>query len=250
MGLVRSSSARQRPSPTPVNWPSASPSVPARGERGSPGEKWFVFVDRSTGSSAFDVGTWQKTRRVRGRSCGVTCKRSFSGATEVANHVPERGLRRCARRRSTDSWLPRRLPAGTTSRDRAWTADRPCSRGGFDQCPRAGPRHRGPGCFGHGRYPGTIAATWQRAGRAGRRRRRSAAVLVASSAPVDQFVIRHPSYFFDASPEHAGINPDNLHILLAHVKCAAFELPFKTDEVFGRENVQDRGGVCPPDRGR
>src|SRR5574338_1239924 len=88
-------------------------------------------------------------------------------------------------------------------------------------------------------YPGTIAATWQRAGRAGRRSTRSAAVLVASSAPVDQFVIRHPSYFFDASPEHALINPDNLHILVDHVKCAAFELPFRDDEQFGQENVQD-----------
>ena len=88
-------------------------------------------------------------------------------------------------------------------------------------------------------YPGTIAATWQRAGRAGRRTTRSAAVLVASSAPIDQFVIRHPAYFFDASPEHALINPDNLHILLDHVKCAAFELPFRDDETFGRENVQE-----------
>jgi DEAD/DEAH box helicase domain-containing protein len=88
-------------------------------------------------------------------------------------------------------------------------------------------------------YPGTIAATWQRAGRAGRRTTRSAAVLVASSAPIDQFVIRHPSYFFDASPEHALINPDNLHILLDHVKCAAFELPFTDDEGFGREPVQE-----------
>ena len=88
-------------------------------------------------------------------------------------------------------------------------------------------------------YPGTIAATWQRAGRAGRRTTRSAAVLVASSAPIDQFVIRNPSYFFDASPEHALINPDNLHILLDHVKCAAFELPFGDDEGFGHENVQE-----------
>ncbi|HZB25238.1 MAG TPA: DEAD/DEAH box helicase, partial [Vicinamibacterales bacterium] len=56
-------------------------------------------------------------------------------------------------------------------------------------------------------YPGTIAATWQRAGRAGRRTTRSAAVLVASSAPIDQFVVRNPSYFFDGSPEHALINP-------------------------------------------
>jgi DEAD/DEAH box helicase domain-containing protein len=82
-------------------------------------------------------------------------------------------------------------------------------------------------------YPGTIAATWQRAGRAGRRSTRSAAVLVASSAPIDQFIIRNPSYFFDASPEHALINPDNLHILIDHVKCAAFELPFMVDETFG-----------------
>ena len=88
-------------------------------------------------------------------------------------------------------------------------------------------------------YPGTIAATWQRAGRAGRRTTRSAAVLVASSAPIDQFVVRNPSYFFDASPEHALINPDNLHILLDHVRCAAFELPFTDDEGFGEENVQE-----------
>jgi len=88
-------------------------------------------------------------------------------------------------------------------------------------------------------YPGTIAATWQRAGRAGRRTTRSAAVLVASSAPIDQFIIRNPSYFFDASPEHALINPDNLHILLDHVKCAAFELPFTDTERYGSENVQE-----------
>ncbi|MFN2446396.1 MAG: DEAD/DEAH box helicase [Vicinamibacterales bacterium] len=88
-------------------------------------------------------------------------------------------------------------------------------------------------------YPGSIAATWQRAGRAGRRAARSAAVLVGSSAPIDQFVVRHPSYFFDASPEHALVNPDNLHILVDHVKCAAFELPFATDDRFGRVDVQD-----------
>ncbi|MGE3190442.1 MAG: DEAD/DEAH box helicase, partial [Vicinamibacterales bacterium] len=88
-------------------------------------------------------------------------------------------------------------------------------------------------------YPGTIAATWQRAGRAGRRAARSAAVMVASSAPIDQFVVRHPSYFFDASPEHALVNPDNLHILVDHVKCAAFELPFTTADTFGGVNVQE-----------
>ncbi len=88
-------------------------------------------------------------------------------------------------------------------------------------------------------YPGTIASTWQRAGRAGRRSGRSAAVLVASSAPVDQFVARHPDYFFGASPEHALVNPDNLHILLDHVKCAAFELPFADGSVFGTIGVDE-----------
>ena len=92
-------------------------------------------------------------------------------------------------------------------------------------------------------YPGTIAATWQRAGRAGRRSSRSAAVLVGSSAPLDQFVVRHPSYFFDAPPEHALINPDNLHILVDHVKCAAFELPFATSEEYGRQDVQQVLGI-------
>jgi len=92
-------------------------------------------------------------------------------------------------------------------------------------------------------YPGSIAATWQRAGRAGRRTGRSAAVLVGSSAPLDQFVLRHPSYFFDASPEHALINPDNLQVLVDHVKCAAFELPFTTVEQYGRHDVQEVLGV-------
>jgi DEAD/DEAH box helicase domain-containing protein len=87
-------------------------------------------------------------------------------------------------------------------------------------------------------YPGTIAATWQRAGRAGRRSGASAAVMVASSAPLDQYVVRNPEYFFGASPEHALINPDNLQILADHLKCAAFELPFTPDERFGVEAVQ------------
>jgi len=92
-------------------------------------------------------------------------------------------------------------------------------------------------------YPGTIAATWQRAGRAGRRTKTSAAVMVASSAPLDQFIVRHPSYFFDASPESALIDPDNLHILVDHVKCAAFELPFSGAEAFGRHDVQEILGI-------
>src|ERR1700683_1457670 len=82
-------------------------------------------------------------------------------------------------------------------------------------------------------YPGTIASTWQRAGRAGRRQTASLAVMVASSAPLDQYVVEHPDYFFGRSPEHAYINPDNLEILLAHLKCAAFELPIQDSEKFG-----------------
>ena len=88
-------------------------------------------------------------------------------------------------------------------------------------------------------YPGTIASTWQRAGRAGRRASRSAAVMVASSAPIDQFIVRNPSYFFDATPERALIDPDNLHILVDHVKCAAFELPFAQTESFGKHDLQE-----------
>jgi DEAD/DEAH box helicase domain-containing protein len=82
-------------------------------------------------------------------------------------------------------------------------------------------------------YPGTIASTWQRAGRAGRRSGSSCAVLVASSAPLDQFIAQHPDYFFGRSPEHAFVQPDNLEILVNHLKCAAFELPVASDEIFG-----------------
>ena len=88
-------------------------------------------------------------------------------------------------------------------------------------------------------YPGTIAATWQRAGRAGRRGANSCAVLVASSAPLDQFMVRHPDYFFGNTPEHAFIQPDNLEILLNHLKCAAFELPINPQEKFGEVNLPD-----------
>jgi DEAD/DEAH box helicase domain-containing protein len=88
-------------------------------------------------------------------------------------------------------------------------------------------------------YPGTIASTWQRAGRAGRRQSASAAVLVASSAPLDQYIVEHPDYFFGRSPEHACINPDNLEILLAHLKCAAFELPIQDGEKFGAHDTAE-----------
>src|SRR5882724_4368687 len=88
-------------------------------------------------------------------------------------------------------------------------------------------------------YPGTIAATWQRAGRAGRRSGSSCAVLVASSAPLDQFIVRHPDYFFGNTPEHAFIQPDNLEILINHLKCAAFELPLAPGEKFGDVDLPD-----------
>jgi len=82
-------------------------------------------------------------------------------------------------------------------------------------------------------YPGSIASAWQRAGRAGRRENTALAVMVASSAPLDQYIVEHPEYFFDRSPEHAHINADNLEILLSHLKCAAFELPIRDGEKFG-----------------
>ncbi len=75
-------------------------------------------------------------------------------------------------------------------------------------------------------YPGTIAATWQQMGRSGRRREASVAILVAGAGAVDQFVATHPDYLFDASPEEARIDPTNLHVLLAHVRAATFEMPF------------------------
>jgi DEAD/DEAH box helicase domain-containing protein len=88
-------------------------------------------------------------------------------------------------------------------------------------------------------YPGSIAATWQRAGRAGRRSGSSCAVLVASSSPLDQFIVRHPDYFFGNTPEHAFIQPDNLEILINHLKCAAFELPIAPSEKFGDVDLPD-----------
>ena len=88
-------------------------------------------------------------------------------------------------------------------------------------------------------YPGTIASTWQRAGRAGRRSGTSAAVLIASSAPLDQFIVQNPDYFFGHSPEHGYIQPDNPEIVVNHLKCAAFELPLRLEETFGRLDLPE-----------
>jgi DEAD/DEAH box helicase domain-containing protein len=88
-------------------------------------------------------------------------------------------------------------------------------------------------------YPGSIASTWQQAGRAGRRSGHSLAILIARSNPLDQFIMENPDYFFSLSPEHCRINPDNLLILLHHIKSAAFELPFEKGEKFGEENLEE-----------
>ncbi|HEY4949546.1 MAG TPA: DEAD/DEAH box helicase [Candidatus Acidoferrales bacterium] len=90
-------------------------------------------------------------------------------------------------------------------------------------------------------YAGSIASTWQRAGRAGRRSGTTCAVMVASSAPLDQFIVQHPDYSFGRSPEHAYVQPDNLEILVNHLKCAAFELPLGPEERFGDVDLP---GLC------
>ncbi len=82
-------------------------------------------------------------------------------------------------------------------------------------------------------YPGTIASVLQQSGRAGRGMEMALAVLVASANPLDQFLAHHPDYFFGRSPEQALINPDHLLILLSHLRCAMFELPFGSTEGFG-----------------
>jgi DEAD/DEAH box helicase domain-containing protein len=88
-------------------------------------------------------------------------------------------------------------------------------------------------------YPGTIASAWQQAGRAGRRHGESVVIMVASSSPLDQYVIQNPDYFFNRSPETARINPDNLIILIDHIKCASYELPFKKGETFGAAEIEE-----------
>jgi DEAD/DEAH box helicase domain-containing protein len=88
-------------------------------------------------------------------------------------------------------------------------------------------------------YPGSVAGTWQQLGRAGRRQEVSVGVLVASGSPVDQYVINHPEFLLESSPEEARIDPDNLHVLLAHLRCATFERPFEPGEVFGPGPVDD-----------
>jgi DEAD/DEAH box helicase domain-containing protein len=108
-------------------------------------------------------------------------------------------------------------------------------------------------------WPGSRAAAWQQAGRAGRRGEPSLTVLVASSEPLDQYVAGDPEYLFGRSPEHARVDPDNPAILMPHLRCAAFELPFEVGEAFGvldgaltetALTVLCEEGVVHPDGGR
>ena len=98
-------------------------------------------------------------------------------------------------------------------------------------------------------FPGSIASTWQQAGRAGRRNTVSLVIIVASSAPVDQYLVSHPEYLFGKSPESAYSDSDNIYVLSDHLKCALFELPFKRNEPFGTSAEEllsylEETGVC------
>lgn len=97
-------------------------------------------------------------------------------------------------------------------------------------------------CFVVG-YPGTVASLWQQSGRAGRRSDAAATVFIARSNPLDQFLVQNPDYFFELTPEHARIHPDNLFIVVDHIKCAAFELPFQDGEGFGDLSVSDTTAI-------
>ena len=81
-------------------------------------------------------------------------------------------------------------------------------------------------------YPGSVSSAWQQAGRAGRRQTVALTIMVASSAPLDQYIVENPDYFFGKNPETAFVDRENLPILMSHLKCAAFELPFKEHEEF------------------
>ncbi|MEE2829281.1 MAG: DEAD/DEAH box helicase [Myxococcota bacterium] len=97
-------------------------------------------------------------------------------------------------------------------------------------------------------YPGSIASLWQQAGRAGRTRRRSVAILIARNSPLDQYVATHPDYLFGAPAEHARIDPDNLVVLVAHLRCALYELPFERGDSFGGEDLSEMLGFLEEGR--
>lgn len=88
-------------------------------------------------------------------------------------------------------------------------------------------------------YPGNIASAWQQAGRAGRRQDEALIIYVAQSTALDQYVVQHPLYLLGSDPEEARINPENILILMDHLKCAAFELPFSMTDYYGEYEVQE-----------
>lgn len=88
-------------------------------------------------------------------------------------------------------------------------------------------------------YPGNIASALQQAGRAGRRQEDALIIYVAQSMPLDQYIIKHPAYLLGQQPEEIHIHPDNLLILMDHLKCASFELPFASNETYGEFEVQE-----------
>jgi DEAD/DEAH box helicase domain-containing protein len=88
-------------------------------------------------------------------------------------------------------------------------------------------------------YPGSIASTWQQAGRAGRKKSTAVSILIASSSPLDQYLIEHPEYIIEQKAENVQIDPNNLTILINHIKCAAFELSFRQDEKFGIDATRE-----------
>ena len=212
------------------------------------GEKFFIFynppvVNRQLGIRrsyiARDAADGDDVHRARPADAGL---RQQPPGDRGARHLPEGRLRQRARCRATRcAAIAAAICRGSAARSsadlregkmRAVVATNALELGidigSLDAVVMAG-------------YPGTIASSWQRAGRAGRRQGASAAVLVASSAPLDQYIVEHPDYFFGRSPEHAYINADNLEILLAHLKCAAFELPIREGEKFGGH---DTGELC------
>ncbi|HEY8463999.1 MAG TPA: DEAD/DEAH box helicase [Bacillota bacterium] len=81
-------------------------------------------------------------------------------------------------------------------------------------------------------YPGTIASTWQQAGRVGRAKEDSLVILIPHQNPIDQYLVKNTSYFFEKNPEAAVIDPNNPHILMGHLRAAAFEAPLTAQDCY------------------
>ena len=183
--------------------------------------------------------------------------RAVAGRRRDHADRPARGAARGPRAAVAGPRLSRRLPAHRAAVDRARAARRRDPRRRRDERARARRRHRrGSTSSILAGYPGSIAGDLA-ADRSRRPpRRRASAILVASAAPVDQYVIHHPEFLLERTPEEARLDPDNLHVLLAHLRCATFELPFEPGEVFGPgpgrrpARVPRRGGPRPPGRRR